>query len=169
MRIKGISRIDSTHKRQHAWLARHYTEGETITKQFTDSKYGGKRQALAAARAWLAQQRKERPSRPRPEELAPFQRQKVRSNTGIMGISRTYDYARHDRSVKLENFSVAYSERGVRGNKKFYIHHYADEREALAEAIKFRREKEREMLAEWRQRQARLLANGRPKTGSDRA
>jgi len=150
---KGISRVDSAAKRQHSWLTRHYTETKTITKQFSDGSYGSKAKALQAAQAWLREQRKLHPARRSLEDYAPFQFHKARSNTGILGISRTHDYARHDRSIKQAVFSVAYSDEGVRNCKKFYIHNYADEEEALADAVRFRREKEREMLAYWRRRQ----------------
>jgi hypothetical protein len=159
---KGISRIDSPKKRQHSWLARYGAVDRIITKQFSDGQYGSKAKALKAAKEWLAEQQALHPARRSRSDYAPFQLQKVRSNTGILGISRTHDYARRDRSVKLECFSVAYSDQGVRACKKFYIDNYADEAEALADAINFRREKEREMLAWWR-KQKRQQVKRTPK------
>lgn len=155
--IKGISRIDSVKKRQHSWMARYYAADRIITKQFADKSHGSKTKALQAAKAWLVEQSKLHPARPSADDLAPFQRQKPRSNTGIMGVTRTYVYARHDRSIRYEVFSVAYSDQGVRGCKKFYIDQYIDEEAALADAVAFRRKKEQEMLAYW-QRQKRQKA-----------
>jgi hypothetical protein len=131
---RGISRVDSAKKRQHSWLARYYAADRIITKQFADGRYGSKEKAFKAAQEWLAEQKKIHPARRSQLEYAPFQLQKPRSNTGILGISRTYDYARHDKSIKQECFAVAYSDQGVRGCKKFYIHHYVDEQEALADS-----------------------------------
>ncbi len=168
---KGISRIDSIAKRQHSWLARHYTKDRIITKQFSDRVHGSKTKALKEARRWLEEQRRLYPARPSADELAPFQRQKVRSNTGIMGISRTHDYARYDRSVKQPVFSGGYSDRGVRGCKKFFINSYPSEEEALADAIQFRREKEREMLEWWKKQKRRKVKrtprNPQPETTAD--
>lgn len=156
-KIKGINRVDNDAHHQHGWLARHFIDGKKITRQFADKKYGDRVKSLQAAREWLAEQYQLQPGRPR-EKYAPFQRCKPRSNTGILGISKTHDYARHDRSIKQEVFSVAYSEDGQRRCKKFYVHHYTDEREALADAVVFRKEKEREMLEAWKRKQRRLSA-----------
>ena len=91
---KGISRVDSERKRQHSWLARYYTQDGIITKQFSDSVYGSKVKAFAAARAWLAEQKTLHPRRRSLDEYAPFQLRKPRSNTGILGITRTFATAR---------------------------------------------------------------------------
>jgi hypothetical protein len=152
--FKGISRIDSPAKRQHSWLARYRAADRMISKQFSDKSYGGKTKALRAAQRWLEAQRRVHPPGRSLEEFPPFQLQPVRSNTGIRGISRTYDHARRDRSVKLECFSVTYSEGGKRGCTKFYLHNYETEAEALADAIAFRRQKEQAMVADWRRAQA---------------
>jgi hypothetical protein len=149
---KGINRVDNDAHHQHGFLARHFVDGEKITRQFSDKKYGGAEGAFKAAQEWLTEQAALRPARTW-ETHAPFQRSRPRSNTGILGISRTHDYARHDRSLKQEVFSVAFSDQGVRNCKKFYIHHYTDERDALADAIAFRKEKEREMLEYWKKKQ----------------
>ncbi len=154
-KIKGINRVENEAHHQKGWLARHFLDGKKITRQFADKKYGDSKKSLQAALEWLQEQYQLNPGRPR-ELYAPFQRVKPRSNTGILGISKTHDYARHDRSIKQEVFSVAYSEDGQRRCKKFYIHHYVDEREALADAILFRKEKEREMLEYWKRQQRRL-------------
>jgi hypothetical protein len=151
---KGISRIDSAAKRQHSWLARYRAADRIITKQFSDKSYGGKAKSLRAAQRWLEAQRRIHPPGRSLEEFPPFQLQPVRSNTGIRGISRTHDYARHDRSIKQECFSVAYSEDGKRGCAKFYLHHYDSEEEALAAAVEFRRQKEQAMVDAWRREQA---------------
>jgi len=151
---KGISRIDSEAKRQHSWFARYRAADRMISKQFSDKRYGSTEKALRAAQHWLYAQSRLHPPGRTAEEFPPFQLQPTRSNTGIKGISRTHDRARRDRSIKQECFSVTYSVQGVRGCKKFYLHDYATEAEALADAVAFRKEKEQEMLAAWRRERA---------------
>jgi hypothetical protein len=156
---KGISRIDSAAKRQHSWLARYRSANGLITKQFADKRYGGRAKSLRAAQHWLEAQRwLHEPGRSK-DEFPPFQLQRVRSNTGIKGISRTHDYARRNRTIKQECFSVTYSANGKRGCAKFYLHNYESEEAALAAAVAFRRQKEQEMVARWQQERA-AKANG---------
>lgn len=46
----GISRIEQ--REYHSWYARVYRDGGIVPASFSDNKYGGKRKALKAAKAW---------------------------------------------------------------------------------------------------------------------
>ena len=47
---RGISRIDSEACRTYGWYVRLRFNGKSVSKLFSDKKYGGKAQALMKAR-----------------------------------------------------------------------------------------------------------------------
>jgi hypothetical protein len=60
----GLSRID--HRHTHGWLARVYPgRAITLSRHFSDGRYGGPASALAAAAAWRDATRKAVPHTPR--------------------------------------------------------------------------------------------------------
>ena len=48
----GITRVDSEKRKQHGYFVRIYHQGLIHTGSFSDRKLGGKRKALAQARAF---------------------------------------------------------------------------------------------------------------------
>jgi hypothetical protein len=46
---KGVSRVDSEKRNSHGWLVRVRFKGESLSRFFTDSVYGGKEKSLRAA------------------------------------------------------------------------------------------------------------------------
>ena len=83
-------------------------------------------------------------------KVAPF-RAKAQSNnnTGINGVSLTYTKGNKGKTI-LPVVSVYYRLKGKVFNKRFYIHLFPSRKAAIAEAAKFRRRMEREMLREWK-------------------
>jgi hypothetical protein len=50
--LRSIRRIDDDSRSTHAWLAQVQRHNQIAMKTFSDGVWGGKRKALAAARAW---------------------------------------------------------------------------------------------------------------------
>jgi hypothetical protein len=149
--MKGISRIES--ERCTGWLVRVYHNRKTIAKLFSDHKLGGKRKALQLAREHHAALLKRYPPAPRAGISAPaFHRTVMRHNsTGVTGVYRSFA-----RSAKAQYafFGVSFKLDGRHQTRKFYLHHFRDEAEALRHAIAFRRAMERAMTLEYRNKRA---------------
>jgi hypothetical protein len=123
-------------------LVRTYTSGNQHARFFSDRKHGGKKEALATARRYLR-------SLPKPEPKPPIPRPTKRNTTGVNGVGRSYVMT--SSGEKLECFVVHYkNEEGERRMKRFYLHHYADDKSALQDAAEFRRQVEEQILREWR-------------------
>lgn len=144
--MKGISRIDS--ERCVGWLVRVYHKRRTISKLFSDQKHGGKKKALALARAHHAALVKKYPPSPRAGIDAPsFRRLCSRRNTtGVNGVYRSF--ARIGASVYVY-YGVSYKLAGKHRTRKFYVHHFRSDAQALRAAAAFRRAMEREMRHEF--------------------
>ena len=141
MNVKGISRIDS--KSTHGWLLRIYYEApEVHRKFFTDSQLGGREKALEQAKKYKKEYELKNP----PPEKYPFHRKPLPANkTGVNGISETFQ--RNRAGDKIPCFQVFYApQKDDRKMKRFYHHHYSSRNEAFEEAVKFRKEKEAEIL-----------------------
>jgi hypothetical protein len=145
--MQGISRAVS--KRSRGWLVRLYRDGETISKFFSDSRHGGKRQALQVAQAHLHALEQQFPREKLPFRTTPLRR----SKTGINGVCLTYH--RDRTGAKLHCYSVHYRLSGRPYNKRFYLHWYEDPAFALKEAAQFRKEMEAVMLREWKRQNGR--------------
>ncbi len=83
---RRIRRIDNDSNGTHAWgvcVQRHHA---ISTKMFSDGVWGGKRAALAAARAWLAQQMQADAE----YEHQLWRRNGLRTNnrSGVVGVAR---------------------------------------------------------------------------------
>ena len=162
--MKGISRIEDQHN--HAWFVRVYHQGQVYAKTFSDGKYGSKAKALDAALAYQQAQERRLRLPPTPLRRPPFHQGAglLRNNkTGVNGVSETYH--RWRTGEKVACFSVNYRLGGERHNRLFYHHHYESREAALAAAAAFRREMEREMLREWKERLRRHEAVGIVKQG----
>lgn len=139
--MEGISRIDS--KNTHGWFVRIYYKSPKVhRKYFSDGQCGGKKKALEQAKKYLEEHKRKNP----PPEKLPFQREPIATNTsGANGVSETYQRSRT--GEKIPCFQVFYAPRmNERKNKRFYHHHYSSREEAFEEAVKFRKEKEAEIL-----------------------
>ena len=137
---KGISRMDAGST--HGWFLRVYQRGEVYRKFLSDSVFGSGEAALQAAIAHRDKYVCEHQI-----EYLPFFTEPMKSNTtGVHGVSETFQ--RTSSGEKIPCFSVFWApRRNKRRTKRFYIHHYASREEALQAVAKFRKEKEREILA----------------------
>ena len=141
MSIEGISRTDS--KSTHGWFVRiYYGSSKVHRKFFTDSQFGGKEKALEQAKKYKKEYQLENP----PPEKLPFHRKPLSTNkTGVNGVSETFQ--RDRAGEKMPCFQVFYApQENERKMKRFYHHHYNSRNEAFEEAVKFRQEKEAEIL-----------------------
>lgn len=155
--MRGISRVVST--RAKGWFVRIYRGGKTYAKFFSDGKYGGLRRALKLARQHLRALEREYPQPP-PKQRPPFRTTPLRNNrTGVNGVCLTYQRDRHGK--KRPCYSVHYRLGGQAYNKRFYLHWYDTKRQALEEAIRFRRKAEGMMLREWKQKLRRRRGRAR--------
>jgi len=93
----GISRIDDTKYRAHAWRVSLRRRGQVHAKNFTDKKYGGKKQALQEARQYRDQFIRANPPVTRKEVCA------VRRSNNRSGTTGVCTYAKH---YQLSNGSV---------------------------------------------------------------
>lgn len=141
--MEGISRIDSERSRSHGWFVRiYYHHPKVHSKFFSDGKYGGKKAAFEQAKSYLEEYKRKFP----PPEKLPFQKKPIATNTtGVSGISESYNRGRNKK--KIPCFQVFWApKRNERKTKRFYHHHYSSREEAFQEAVKFRKEKEAEIL-----------------------
>lgn len=144
--MKGISRAES--KRSKGWLARAYRDGQTLSRFFSDRKYGGKTKALHLAREYVQHLAQEFPRVEKP----PFRTTPLRQNkTGVNGVCLTFQRSRT--GTKLWCYSAHYRLAGHVYNKRFYLHWYADPQDAFKDAVQFRHAMEKSMLREWKKRQ----------------
>jgi len=91
----------------------------------------------------------------RHRNTAPFRGQAQKNtSTGINGVSLTYTKGNKGRTV-MPVVSVYYRLKGKVHNKRFYIHLFPSQKAAIAEAAKFRRKMEREMLSERKAKKSR--------------
>jgi len=81
----GISRIDDHAHNTHAWRVSLRRRGKSLVKNFPDKKYGGKQDALAAAKKYRDQLLKRYPPLTR-KEFASIRRRN--NKTGITGVYR---------------------------------------------------------------------------------
>lgn len=154
---KGISRIDS--QSTHGWFVRGYRNGKTFSRLFSDRKWGGKEEALRAARSFrdeLHQQISGMPRQPRTRRVVLHD---SRNNTGVLGVCRT---AKKTPSGKLsECYSVSWRpEPGVQKCTSYSINKYG-EKKAFQLAVAHRRRMIREIygqsiLSEMREEQPNL-------------
>lgn len=116
-RFKGIARVDQAEKRQHGFLVRLQRRGRRHSAFFSDGEFGGKAQALAAARRHYGQLCRRHP----PADRRDFaERMTSRNSSGRVGVSLTRSVASNGKAY--ESFSASCSiEKGRRITKKFSI------------------------------------------------
>lgn len=145
--MKNISRIDQPSKNTYGWFVRIRRDGNRISRFFSDSKYGGRDQALESARSFrntnLQEWSKFAKNHDRPMHLG------KKSNIGYPGISYCIKIKNRNGDRYEEHvFQVSYSpEKGIHKNKSFYIPKARTKREfkknykeRLEKAIRFRDE-----------------------------
>ncbi|MBC8505978.1 MAG: hypothetical protein H8D34_14035 [Chloroflexi bacterium] len=140
--MKGISRIDTDNKSTHGWFVRIYRR-KTISKFFSDKKHGGTETALAAAKQWRNKMYEQHPR----EDVPFFTDPLPQNTTGVHGVTESYDmWGKGSNRRKVPYFSVFWAPRRGEGRaKRFYHHWYDTPEEALADAAKFRKDREEEI------------------------
>ena len=143
--LRGISRIRS---KGAGWLIRLYRNTKVISKLFSDGIYGDPDKSLRVARAYYRQAQLEFP----PEEKPPFREKPLRNNTsGYNGICETF--TRTKKGERIPCWSVSwYNPPNKLHCKSFYFHDEQERRQTLKEAIKFRKDREAEILKRSRKR-----------------
>jgi len=151
-KYRYISRIDSADKHTHGWYVRVKVGTAQFQKLFSDKAFSGKRKALTAALDYRDELEKRKAEVKPPQKFRiayPFG-SKIISNTGIAGISESWLKVRK-RTHHV--FQVSWRENLSQArNKKFYVSKYGNREEALADAITFRIEKEKEMINAYHKR-----------------
>ena len=143
--LRGISRI---HSKGAGWLVRLYRNAKVITKLFSDGVYGDSDNSLVAAQEYYRQAQRKFP----PIEKPPFRETPLRNNTsGYNGICETFSRTRKGEKISCWNVSW-YNPPNKLNSKKFYFHDEQERREALKEALQFRKDREAEILKQSRKR-----------------
>ena len=132
----GISRIDQPSHRTHGFFLRAARLGQIYSGFYSDKKYGGRAQALAAAVEHRGKLLKilGLPAQKSRRYWAELPRRKGRS--GIVGVQRVID--RHGRSWRKYWRATWSPEKGVVRKKQFSIRIHGEE-EARELAIRARR------------------------------
>jgi len=139
-KLSGISRIDSG--ATHGWFVRAYRKGTTHSKFFSDRKFGGKNKALALAVA----ARDELRARLGPPSTGKHRllRSNRNNKTGAVGVCRVTRTLPN--GAKRHYFLASWRpEPNVAKAKPFSIDRLG-ERGAFEAAVRFRKEREREIL-----------------------
>ena len=140
-KMKGISRIDS--RSTHGWFVRIYRDGQTHSKMYSDQLWGGKQTALQAARKYRNEYERKHPQTYAATRIR--MRPQCNNTSGVVGVSDTHDKSKT--GEKQPCFSVSWRPRkNVVRCKKFYYHDFNSREEAFATAVKFRKERESEII-----------------------
>jgi hypothetical protein len=137
--LRGISRIRS---KGAGWLVRLYRNAKVISKLFSDGSFGDSDKSLQAAKEYYRQAQKEFP----PEQQPPYREKPLRNNrSGFNGICETFSRTKKGKKIHCWNVSW-YNPPNQLRSKKFYFHDEQERREALKEALQFRKDREAEIL-----------------------
>lgn len=135
--IRHIHRVDSDSRGTHAWLVRLQRHNRSTAKMFSDGVWGGKRKALAAARAWRDQQIQNHSQ----YEHQLWRRNRLRRNnrSGLVGVAR---YERKPTSAQPAGGAAFWlaswvDEHGASRKRKFSVTRWG-ERGAKRKAIEER-------------------------------
>lgn len=129
---KHIRRVDSEIIRTHAWVVQVQRENRSTIKMFSDAVHGGKRKALAAAKAFHAGL-----TNPLGEfSHQMWRRSIVRRNnkSGIVGVSR---YVRRDNGIA--SWMASWTDPTGRNRTRKFSTRLWGERGAKQKAIEVRR------------------------------
>lgn len=129
---KNINRVDTERNRTHAWVVQVQREKRNTIKMFSDGVHGGKRKALAAAKAFLAELT---------NPLGEFSHQMWRrtilrrnNKSGIVGVSRI---VRRDSGVA--SWMASWTDLSGRNRTQKFSTRLWGERGAKQRAIEVRR------------------------------
>jgi hypothetical protein len=137
--MRGISRINS---KTTGWLVRLYRSNNVISRFFSDGRYGGRERSYRIAQSYYRQAVRENP----PISRKPFRETPLRNNTsGYNGICETFARTRKGGIIPCWNVSWYYPSNRL-NSKKFYFHDAQERRQALKQALRFRKEREVEIL-----------------------
>lgn len=113
--FRNIRRLDDDRRSTHAWTVTLQRHNVIAVKMFSDSLWGGKRAALAAARAWRDQQLQTQAE----NEHKLWRRNRLRRNnrSGLVGV------ARYERKSRGGAFWLAswVDEHGASRKRKFSV------------------------------------------------
>lgn len=135
--MKHIYRIDHEDSSTHSWLVTIQRRGHVYNRQFTDTVYGGKRKAFAAAKVY----RDYLLTHLRPLTRVECCMVKRRNNrSGISGVTRidTWENSRGRRYRRRYWLAQWPAGKGKAMMKKFSIKRYG-ERKAFQQAVRARR------------------------------
>ena len=130
---KDISRIDQEIKTTHGWYVRVRFKGKTLSKFFSDRKYGGRYSSLLSAISWRDKTE---------QKLGKIRTNKhivthTSSKSGVVGVRL---------NERLNRFDVSWvTLQGKQGKTSVSIAKHG-KKEALARAIAIRRENEKARL-----------------------
>ena len=149
--LRGISRIYS---KGAGWLVRLYRNKKVVSKFFSDGIFGDSDKSLQAAQKYYRQAQKEFP----PEEKPPFREKPLRNNkSGFNGICETYSPTK--RGGKVYRWAVSwYNPPNKLHCKSFYFSDKQERKQALKEAIKFRKDREAEILKRYQKAKEKVRA-----------
>ena len=143
-RLRQIYRIDYPPRRDHAWIVQWRHRGQiTISRRFSDGRYGGKRQALAAAIQFRDI------ALPKREALRyeHWRRGRKRSHntSGIIGVGRYESLSYNKRYVSVYWLASWNDLTGKRHQRRFSVKLHGEHR-AKALACRAREEAMRTMF-----------------------
>lgn len=131
-----IHRVDDDQTRTHAWIVRVQRRNRIHQRYFSDSVHGGKRQALATAKAYRETLLRTLPELTRPEVCTI---RKKNNRSGVSGVSRHEAPGRTPTSPRHLFWLAQWPIGGGRAKqRKFSIKRYG-ERGAYLRAIRARR------------------------------
>jgi hypothetical protein len=126
-KLKNIHRIDNEVNHTHAWLVLVQRYDQRMVKMFSDGVYGGKRKALALAKAFLADALAQTATYDYYQKL----RTKVRCNntSGIAGVGRYTVISNPDTGHRAVFWLAAWhDEHGVHRTRKFAVSKYGEQK-----------------------------------------
>ncbi|MEJ2049580.1 MAG: AP2 domain-containing protein [Calditrichota bacterium] len=141
---RGISRIDSEACRTYGWYVRLRFNGKSVSKLFSDKKYGGKAQALMKARRFY-----KKSSEKLMKKMMKIYANKLpvkqivtrnrRNNTGVVGVQRI-DRKNSGGSI-YQAFRVNWTDKTGKSKNKFFSIEKFGEKKAFELACEYRQEK----------------------------
>lgn len=146
--MKYISRIDNL--KMHGWYVRLYRNKKTwCSKYFSDKLSDGDHEkSLSLAKKYLKEKRSEFINLfglSVLRETPPYYTKPFKSNTTtkICGVHKSHEFSRIWPHKEIYYYCATWDENKKPKSKKFYIHKFSSEEEALNEAISHRKMMER--------------------------